>query len=1354
MIEQPKKDSLALPVSGVLLVLAAAVGLNWFDRPLKSRRPQQPEPYARDTFGDQDVRARLWQDPFEPVFTDFSAPEASNKQRDADDSIHELASLAEKIWIRTGMRVAGEMEADKDEATLHPTLSRAKTEQQLVLMPVLVSGSSLAEDAETRRRTRQAIVSALAVKGFVPAAGERIGYIETHWDPPGRLTSGKAQVTVPIPFEWFQRDLLRPQDQRPDAEWVLVLWIDEELLQDYALLRLNELLGNLVSFQKWRRISDHLRKTRTRQAEASGDEPPDPVTTAAQPLDVDEICKRIQLRLIGPATSSTLLEMLDPTVRGLMQESSSTDAGGQTRFQAMYHALQQVAATRLHATTEQAIEESGAMAQRGGDELANEFSSVEDLTNVRSVIEGTVRVAAQAEKIADDFTDFVNGRLARALGEPVQLTSIDAGELDASLRDSRTWARIYDRVYPAKDSDPSAATGSWFGADRGEKTWDPDLEEFLSYRLAKSLNRFPNLSESWSRFVVQDWFSGSQATPYVLDQLEIYSNRSTAPEALLVWQGGLRQSAGDTSEASSEDSGGEIQEVLEKHYRVKFVSTVTRDDDLAVSLVDELQRRGVDLIHDRQHVALISEWDTFYGRALPIAMESVIQYRRGEESTHWKAPGTLTLMLEGNVGSPPRVHRFSYMRGIDGSTPQGQMTAGNEQGGMTGKKPWEVDVDEWERPVGTSGLDYMRRVADKLTKLDRELAREGERLGAIGVVGSDVYDKLLVLQALRSRFPNVVFFTTDLDARLLHPSQYDWCRNLIVASGYGLELNPQLQQHIPPFRDSYQTSTFFACLLALGAVDIDVDKSAPATFRNADVIDGDQSEATRATVRLTSACELDAYLKPQLFEIARTGAYNITPDANLSAVHPKNQDGRPALTTLMKVFGLVFVLGLLMVPLNQTLRRFTIGRVRMTKRDRETLNLFTFVAAASLIALGLVIFYDGRGGEGEPFELFEGISIWPTEFFRLAEILLSWAFITLAISNIRKSDQQLRAENIALPGSEMIREPSFWKQWKIIRDGTYTRWSTRNINVHRPMLARLWRSFAFEWRCFWRARTRISINAWRQAKKNRGQSIEISRFWSRYRELGQISNRLWRCVPLVAAYLMFGWCLTQLCVSTTVPYRGELAGFVDSLLRVVSSFSLVFLTFFIVDATRLCEVFVRELASRRTVWPETALIQDLARERGVSLDDLSEFIDIQVVARRTEVVGRLITYPFVALFLGTVSLNGYFDNWRWSVHEVLFFGLILAYAVICAVVLRNAAERARKKAVGKLQQRLSQALTSRSQKSAARAEQLQMLIEEIRLLRRGAFSPLSRHPIVRAVLIPFGGLGTVALLDLLSTVAG
>ena len=75
-------------------------------------------------------------------------------------------------------------------------------------------------------------------------------------------------------------------------------------------------------------------------------------------------------------------------------------------------------------------------------------------------------------------------------------------------------------------------------------------------------------------------------------------------------------------------------------------------------------------------------------------------------------------------------------------------------------------------------------------------------------MGTDVHDKLLILQALRQYFPEKVFFTTDLQAIYQQPENYEWTHNMIIASHFGLQLRGELQGSIPPFRDSYQTALY------------------------------------------------------------------------------------------------------------------------------------------------------------------------------------------------------------------------------------------------------------------------------------------------------------------------------------------------------------------------------------------------------------------------------------------------------------------------------------------------------------------------------------------------------------------
>ncbi len=117
------------------------------------------------------------------------------------------------------------------------------------------------------------------------------------------------------------------------------------------------------------------------------------------------------------------------------------------------------------------------------------------------------------------------------------------------------------------------------------------------------------------------------------------------------------------------------------------------------------------------------------------------------------------------------------------------------------------------------------------------------------MLGQDVYDKLLLIQALRESFPDAIFFTDTLDARYLNPAVLGYTRNLVVASPFGLELNRNLQLGATPFRGSEQVAIFLATQVAL----------AP------DAPDGEP------------LAHLHQQLRPLLFEIGRTYAVPLVP---------------------------------------------------------------------------------------------------------------------------------------------------------------------------------------------------------------------------------------------------------------------------------------------------------------------------------------------------------------------------------------------------------------------------------------------------------------------------------------------
>ena len=124
---------------------------------------------------------------------------------------------------------------------------------------------------------------------------------------------------------------------------------------------------------------------------------------------------------------------------------------------------------------------------------------------------------------------------------------------------------------------------------------------------------------------------------------------------------------------------------------ISLYRTTATDDVLAHGIVEELKLRKIVLGEKRpkantpqdvHHIALISEWDSFYGQTLPNTMARCFEDE--------------TCPPEENA-KKSLVHRLTYMRGLDGQLPGTQETADRKAGKGTaeaGKPASLADVFE------------------------------------------------------------------------------------------------------------------------------------------------------------------------------------------------------------------------------------------------------------------------------------------------------------------------------------------------------------------------------------------------------------------------------------------------------------------------------------------------------------------------------------------------------------------------------------------------------------------------------------------------------------------------------------
>jgi hypothetical protein len=439
-----------------------------------------------------------------------------------------------------------------------------------------------------------------------------------------------------------------------------------------------------------------------------------------------------------------------------------------------------------------------------------------------------------------------------------------------------------------------------------------------------------------------------------------------------------------------------------------FGRMVPGDDVVVKAVYDELKQR---CLRPSDHIAIVGEWDTKYAQQLADEISNL----HGEERADRQAAKT--------------VHKFSYMRGLDGRQPDARGTApdAGKQGDKEKQGGRGAESRRLERPEGDSQIDYLRRLAGLMKEQEDRLAaspKEAEdrpwgcdgsgRFRAIGIVGNDYYDKLLVLQALRPVFPEAQFFTTDLDAAMLHDTDNVATRNLIVGSGFGLTLHPALQDGTPPFRESYQTAAYLATRVTLSRNSADWPPSHEVTGR---------------------------WLKPRLWEVGRTRFHPLSaPPENtacdegpLQCLNPYDEGlPAPAMNGWAIAVALAAAAAFMLLAFSK-LR----DCLRFALRNR-----WTYLAVAP--ALGLIVaflivpaFQDASSPGGEPMAWFEGVSIWPSNMIRaLAFLCAVGAFIFAAYairSRLSRTDERFFPGDAAgdgpLPGNRIDPAP-VWRGYK------------------------------------------------------------------------------------------------------------------------------------------------------------------------------------------------------------------------------------------------------------------------------------------------------------------------------------
>lgn len=852
----------------------------------------------------------------------------------------------------------------------------------------------------------------------------------------------------------------------------------------------------------------------------------------------------------------------------------------------------------------------------------------------------------------------------------------------------------------------------------------------------------------------------------------------------------LRRDNKEDGRLQVEGAHNRLRDFLEiepqKPFGINVIRTIGTDEQLADTLVRELKLRRAWPQPGKlgECVVLITERDTIYGSALPYVFRVLMEDDIYRDNIAQQSERLTDADIRDIRSQQLLV--YTYTRGIDGILPGDKPGASNDASPQGADARTSLSTTRQNVPSGRAQLDYLERLENKLVEISETRRRAGGRgIIAVGVTGSDVYDKMIVLRSLRRRFPNTWFFTTDLDEEFFRVSEAEHTRHLLIASHFGLSLHPSLQRDVPPFRDSYQTACYFSMLLALG------DERFYKIF-GPDFV---ESELWNYGMRSQSATHYEpgTHLLSLVFELGRDGPYQLTRSggeyATIPGPDPSERNSRETVSArihetspsergvffraswrhwcyaCMATLALVAVLAFNLTALRNTclaildavwkgprwcvcfvhwlfartcglLRKNVLrsGWRRAARRAAAILgggtlfawrycrehhpltpwNLVVWATGLLLAILLVLIAHSHLSPDEEPFTFVSGISVWPSALIRFAAAVAAAVFICKGLADLRS-----HPEGLYVTAMETCR--------------TKTARSTR----HRKHLT-------------WRARRSAAYEAflWRPTRPPRlparQQTVTVAALVCLHARRGRVLSRVIRFVAMSACFLAFGYCLFRIVGFPNHPYRGGRERWVSQFVLLSSVVALVCLTFFVVDAIQLCRRFLSSLSKESRGWLKAPMDDALHKWKRPERDDLRELLKIEVIANYTNVVSKMLIYPFSILLLLIIARHPAFDYWDIPVALVVLMLLLFFIPLAQGLLMRRDAHKARELSLANLRRAMATVPAANEQN---RKDVIAQLIAEIERTQRGAFRMITDDYVFRALAIPFGGTGGLLLLE-------
>lgn len=1283
---QADQDTSGFP-SIALLTVALVAGVGGYvllSGPLLSERPKEIVSLSSLATMDETVDARLWQDPLQAIEGDWN-------------NLVTYTIEQERLppYMREPLTIA--RMAESISQNLNNPVGIQQNGAKLQTIAVLLNGGPYANDAENRRRSRYALISALTEARFVPVSPDRIGYfIAPQLPSSSNIHTSTAQTTdlcratarsptrcplkdtiALVGFEWFTyaEEAANDTDEQSHPR-VLILWLNNRDFFSDPIRHISSLLQAITTEVKTIENSvsvaligppdsGTLRQMVKRQVEKNSN------AFAAEEIyskHASSFCKdshELLLELATPVadlstvscsarpTSVTQTDESQPeTIHYIPGSSELLLLNAPDFVDAIIQGIDLYLDYGLPLQLENQLTQC--LQQISPQVLRNCLQQ----PNISSIPDSDEDWQETVYQIIEPYTD--NTYPQNAV-DTIQMISGNEEWISSLLLAAH---RYLDFGIPEPDSSPEF--NACLRQSQAQYTSADPLQELqlqLSTCFRFHLTAFDS-DPDWHDTIVEMWLADNPSfaalAPSNQLQIHIFSPQSTVPISAL--RPGYATLSSDSAEGDDR---------LRRDLQVyNFRSVLARDDLVLAAVLRELKSRGLKCDED---IAIVSELDSNYGRV----MQQILRTQ-------------ITNVLECSASDYPRVQFFGYLRGVDGESPRAaavSITTGenSDSGSQASQRSFELFFPAFETAVGPHQLDYVRRIAENIGKMVEN--SENRPIQAIGVFGADFYDKQLIFQALRERVPNITLFTTDLDARLTDPEKFRWNRNLVVGSAHGLSWPAKTCANqsvtycpsIPPFRDSYQTAFFGAVRMAIGT-EFHESPYHPA--------------------------------QPRVFEIGRSGAIDITrcdsnsnmpcfdTISNLSGIGWLKHAGG-SYERLLRVF--VMIIPLLALTMFSYLisHRLPTQRETFIQEAHHKIWITALIGTLVITASLLVFAYKSSI---EPFFLFEGVSAIPTLVLYFTAIVYS-----LSIGFVCNGRLAQGSKNVAMDFGFNLD----------------SQWFRTSFTQLRKIVTQMFRN-----------PTSIFLGSWSRrivASIGKSKTRTIDDIWDRYHQLGNWNLRLTRAIWFAVIWTTIILIATS-ASPTTDPLLVRSMGYFVSPIRGMTLFFALIAVFLITDALRLVQCLIQALTSydvrgwSRTQSPD---------KRVPSLEQT-----MQLILTLTKSVSSLILLPFLLMSILLLAHSTIFDHWAWTPTIVSVLVGFSLYLLVRAFQFRRRALSSRNDILLQLhkhQRNLKEGEEEWKETAGA--------IKRIKAIQGGAFVPWSRNPILQSLAFPSGGVGLLALLD-------